>query len=875
MLSGHVEEKAKALEGCTTGTALRCNSWKIRRWTLIGVVENGRSGNRTAREARVKPVAEHRLEESSSSRKAISEPLMHRLSLQLYLWVLSRLSGAIQLAISRISTNGQGAQRKTSVRMVATVYCAAISSPSFASQVGPVKHSWALVYRYGLIGEADETQVVRVGETEEGMGVGTVDGVVLTDEVTVGRVGLHFPFQLHSHFTRAYSTGYRPTFVPFVIPFTPNALSQQEHGFIADITRAPHCPERPLPSDASRTSCTTWQYTQQKKGVVEPSPLSSEDENHANIGDPHSRERDELRPLDARCFPPSREPHKEPVPPRNAFRRSWFFLSPFGGPRKERCSIWRTSPPCDAIQTMRQSKNGSANANVVPHRKGKARMEDNWGSKKLMYVLKNALEDNWCGLGSTNTGPREKKRTKLANEVGDNEDEKEERTYFPTSLDRALATACAYDLMNPNAQVPPSTSGSTRRNFECQRDLGDYYHVDDETPSYACACTGGFEPEQRSLARVAPTPKRRRVTYGGDLSEEHKEKDDSGDEAPLFEPSSTMRQSHHLPCPVHIPVYIHAHVLPTPEQPSSPDINSFVGMPSAILPAPARREIVLQQYVKPFISRRFTTHLHDCFRVAIRASPKNISRTANQSHLFLLLCDRRCKSNAPDSATGERNGAFQKTLTELAQYRERSPLIRCNRWWLGYWLELFKAKETDWLVPAAIRDHAACNRCHLPDLYKWAAVLGIPEDDVSQMVMCKVRYAVDCGSEMDEVSKLVAQTGKAAKVMDADHEHAQLQPSTEFQRNTLNSSAGEDTCSYAHVASASSSVSPSPFAVPSRASTSNPREETVHQRDAAVINTADKGNNGPLSREDESSLANSGDPTPPEESTSGNVEMPV
>jgi hypothetical protein len=40
---------------------------------------------------------------------AIYEPLMHRLSLQLYLWVLSGLSGTIRPAISWISTNGQGA----------------------------------------------------------------------------------------------------------------------------------------------------------------------------------------------------------------------------------------------------------------------------------------------------------------------------------------------------------------------------------------------------------------------------------------------------------------------------------------------------------------------------------------------------------------------------------------------------------------------------------------------------------------------------------------------------------------------------------------------------------------------------------------------
>jgi hypothetical protein len=66
-----------------------------------------------------------------------------------------------------------------------------------------------------------------------------------------------------------------------------------------------------------------------------------------------------------------------------------------------------------------------------------------------------------------------------------------------------------------------------------------------------------------------------------------------------------------------------------------------------------------------------------------------------------------------------------------------------------------------------------------------------------------------------------------------------------------------------HVASASSSVSPSPFAAPSRASTSNPREETVH---TATLNTADMGNHAPLSRDDKS-LA------PPGENASGDIEM--
>jgi hypothetical protein len=106
---------------------------------------------------------------------------------------------------------------------------------------------------------------------------------------------------------------------------------------------------------------------------------------------------------------------------------------------------------------MRQSKNDSVNASVDPHRKGKGRVGDIWGSKELMYVLKNVFENNWYGPGSRNMGPREKKRTKLAKEVGDNEeDDGEERTNFPTSLDHALATAFAYNLTNPKVVASAS-----------------------------------------------------------------------------------------------------------------------------------------------------------------------------------------------------------------------------------------------------------------------------------------------------------------------------------------------------------------------------------------------------------------------------------
>ena len=66
---------------------------------------------------------------------------------------------------------------------------------------------------------------------------------------------------------------------------------------------------------------------------------------------------------------------------------------------------------------------------------------------------------------------------------------------------------------------------------------------------------------------------------------------------------------------------------------------------------------------------------------------------------------------------------------------------------------------------------------------------------------------------------------------------------------------------HTHVTSASSSVLPSPFAVPSRVSTSKPREKTAR---TAMINTADKGNHASLGREDE----NEADPAP-----SSDVEM--
>ena len=71
-----------------------------------------------------------------------------------------------------------------------------------------------------------------------------------------------------------------------------------------------------------------------------------------------------------------------------------------------------------------------------------------------------------------------------------------------------------------------------------------------------------------------------------------------------------------------------------------------------------------------------------------------------------------------------------------------------------------------------------------------------------------------------------------------------------------------------HFMSASSSLSPSPFPAPSRASTTEQREETVH---TAMISAADKGNHTPLYCEDESRA----NPVPPGETTNtrGDIEI--
>ena len=84
--------------------------------------------------------------------------------------------------------------------------------------------------------------------------------------------------------------------------------------------------------------------------------------------------------------------------------------------------------------------------------------------------------------------------------------------------------------------------------------------------------------------------------------------------------------------------------------------------------------------------------------------------------------------------------------------------------------------------------------------------------------------------------------------------------------STTSSSPQTNLLAPLHVASVSS-ISPSPFAAPSRASTSKPREENVHT--ATIANIA-KSSHALLSREDESQ-ANSRDATPQRDNTSGDI----
>ena len=153
-----------------------------------------------------------------------------------------------------------------------------------------------------------------------------------------------------------------------------------------------------------------------------------------------------------------------------------------------------------------------------------------------MHVLQNAFESNWYGPGSTNTSPKKrmrkkrrtkKKPTKEVVVVDDEEDEEEreqekekEMAHMPTSFDQALATAFSLNSASPNvtaiastsaqAQVPPVSSGSTRRlrRDTCAGSLSDSGSVEVVVTSPA-RC-----PRRHTHAQVASnndTPKTPRV----------------------------------------------------------------------------------------------------------------------------------------------------------------------------------------------------------------------------------------------------------------------------------------------------------------------------------------------------------------------------
>ncbi|KAN0136417.1 hypothetical protein V8E53_005785 [Lactarius tabidus] len=324
----------------------------------------------------------------------------------------------------------------------------------------------------------------------------------------------------------------------------PNVLSRQEHGFIADITLDPDDPDTD-PYLWERARAATFRCVLLVPITTAPYRTSPLLRVRSGVPSPSytvclyaARQRTSL------FLPsPSDSEHPPPLPALSQRSRNWdpdtlgnvISLTsssnspgcPRGSacrsPRKGRYSTWRTSPPGICKSAMRQSKNDSVNARVDPHRKGKGRMRDICGSKELM-----------------NMGPREKKKTKLVKEVRENEeDEGEERTNFPASLDIQLG------------------------------------HAESD------------------------------VTHGGDLSEEHNERDDSDDEVeivvdahrnpnPGLQPPAFRAQQHQASIPPPpLPAYISVHTsTPTP----SSDVSSLVGMSPAILPAPVRREVVLEQH---------------------------------------------------------------------------------------------------------------------------------------------------------------------------------------------------------------------------------------------------------------------------------------
>ena len=167
--------------------------------------------------------------------------------------------------------------------------------------------------------------------------------------------------------------------------------------------------------------------------------------------------------------------------------------------------------------------------------KRKAGIRDNSGSNKLTRVLQNAFESNWYGPGSTNTSPNERMRKnrrtkKPAKEVVvvDDEEDEEEREQekqkqtanLPTSLDQALAKAFSLNSASLNvaakastsaqAQVPPVSSGSTRRlrRDTCAGSLSDSGSVEVVVTSPA-RCPRRHTPAQ--VASNNDTPKTPRV----------------------------------------------------------------------------------------------------------------------------------------------------------------------------------------------------------------------------------------------------------------------------------------------------------------------------------------------------------------------------
>ena len=213
-------------------------------------------------------------------------------------------------------------------------------------------------------------------------------------------------------------------------------------------------------------------------------------------------------------------------------------------------------------------------------------------------------------------------------------------------LDRALAKAFTYNSANPNvaasasAPGPGVASGSIRR----AKTLSDSGGVDvitsptkrSRTHARAQATSNRNHNHSAVLPRVSPHKKRKRqhmytltspprkqqrIAHGGDPSDERGQ-DDSDDEVEIVvdaprraqkpKPQPQLKhklrranQQHRASTPPAAPTFASVNTSPasTPSpsppasQPSSPatppDVNSLAGLPLTILPAPARREIVI------------------------------------------------------------------------------------------------------------------------------------------------------------------------------------------------------------------------------------------------------------------------------------------